>query len=366
MNGSRQTDRASKELRRTANKLILKLENDVEVYKGRCLFVVDDSGRYCDKPVGNKCHIVSESGVLDRLKDNEKVLELQWGVSQYRELFFSVERERQVQEPTTFEPSKRPTGDVCIGWFACKRCDHDDEFQPDHDAEFQPTDVADPDFCAPEIRFLAGYRIALFVADQLRLAIELYRLWDQIVKKEVANKPRERPLWLGENEKLKKGIRKAEKTVKLLGKHWHARKTGGTFDLDVVSAQVLTFRSKLRLAGGVSYGKATAITVFPVQEDLHKMGIFYLRRDSDLAGEDIERLGKVARNSEESDNYGVTVTNELMTNGWGSLAVSPKSYEGLNNEDRETIQNLMAEHARGLGLVKSIVRQSSESKRRRK
>ncbi len=96
------------------------------------------------------------------------------------------------------------------------------------------------------------------------------------------------------------------------------------------------------------------------------MGILYLRSESSLAGEDIERLAEVARGSKECDNYGVTVTNELMTNGWGTLAVSPKSYEGLNDEGRITIQSLIAEQARDVELVKFIDRQSSRSKRRRK
>ena len=38
--------------------------------------------------------------------------------------------------------------------------------------------------------------------------------------------------------------------------------------------------------------------------------------------------------------------NELLTNGWGSLAVSPESYEALNEQDRLTTQNLLAKHTR--------------------
>ena len=130
----------------------------------------------------------------------------------------------------------------------------------------------------------------------------------------------------------------------------------GTFDLDVVSAQVLKFRSKLMLAGGVCYGKATAVTAFPVQGDWHKMGVLYLTRESDTAREDIERLAEVAKASEESDNYGVTVTHELMTNGWGTMAMSARSYIELNDEDRSTVQSLVARHSRQGDIVKSISR----------
>ena len=357
MNGDHQRRRRSRSLKRTANKRLRELDGDVAGYKGRCLFVTDDNGGYCDKPVSNNCHVVSESAVLHELRDDktERVRELGWGVSQWRELLFKNDVEQLVQDTTTFDPSWTTTHDACASRFACN---------PPHDTEFHPTDVAEPDFCDPVVRFLAGYRIALFLADLRRLALELQQKWDQDVMR--IAKPRDRALWRGENEKLTKGFRRAESTVKLLGRNWHARKTGGTFDLDVVSAQVLTFRSKLRLAGGVSYGKATGVTVFPVQGDLHKMGVLYLTSESDPAEDDLERLTEVARGSEESANYGVTVTTELMTNGWGVLAVSPKSYEGLNDGDRSTIQCLVAKHSRVSELVKITYGKSSRSKSRRK
>ncbi len=361
MNGSRQADRAFKNQRRAANKKMSKLENDVKNYEGCCLFVVDDTGRYCGELVRNNCHIVSESAVLDGLKDDKtkKVLELQWGVSKWRELFFSRDVEQRIQNTTAFDPSERTTGAACVSWFACKQYAHDDEFQP--------VDVAEPDFHDPEIRFLAGYRMALFAADQLRFAMGLHQKWDKSVTRSVANKPRDRVLWIGEKEKLKKVSQETEKTVKMLGKCWYAHKTGEKSDLDVVSAQVLTFRSKLRFAGGVSYGRsATAVTVFPVHGDWYKMGVLYLRDNSDLAGEDIRRLVEVSRSSEESDSYGVTVLNELLMKGWGSLAVSSKSYEELNDEGRKTIHELTFRHSADMELVRSTVRQASRGKRRRR
>ena len=362
MNRHQQSGRVSKKLKQLANKRMLEIEKDIAAYKGRCLFVNDNNGGYCNKPVTNNCHIVSEPAVLDGLKDDKtkKVIELQWGVSKWRELLFGSDVEQRAQDTTTFDPSERTTGVVCTGRFACKLRAHDDEFQP--------IDVADPDFDDPEARFLSGYRLALFLADQPRTAKWLHQKWDRVVMREVKlNRDfRGRDAWREESKKLKREFLRRQSTVKLLGSHWHARKTGGTFDLDVVSAQVLTFRSKLRLAGGVSYGKGTGVTVFPGQGDWHKMGVLYLTSESDLAGQDIECLAGVARASEESDNYGVTMINELMMNGWGTVAVSPESYEALNDQDHFTIQSLVARHSRNMELTKSIDRQPSRGKRRRK
>ena len=229
MNISQQRRSAAKGKKRVANKRLRELESDVADYTGSCLFVTDDNGGCCGKPVSNNCHIVSESAVLDRLKDDEtkKVLELQWGVSQWRRLVFSSDVEQRVQDTSTFDPSERTTHDACMGRFACKLYDHD--------GEFQPIDIVDPDFDDPVVRFLSGYRLVLFLADQCRMAIELQQKWGgrkrggQKRGRNVMRdaKPHDRALWRGEAEKLMGGFRRAEATVKLLGKNWHARKTGG-------------------------------------------------------------------------------------------------------------------------------------------
>ena len=96
------------------------------------------------------------------------------------------------------------------------------------------------------------------------------------------------------------------------------------------------------------------------------MGVLYLTRDSDLAGEALDRLAEVVRASEESDNNGLAVIAELMENGSGAFAVSPKSYEGLDDRDRTTIRSLVKEQTLDQELMKSIDRQSSASARRRK
>ena len=358
MNGDQQTDPTPKGAKRAVNKLLVDVEEDLHDYKGGCLFVTNDDGTYCDEPVTNNCHIVSESAVLDGMKDDKtkRVLELQWGVSQWRKLMFNSDRVQLVEDPTTFGPAPSTTHNACVGRFACKQRAHDDEFQP--------IDVAEPDFGDPVVRFLAAYRSMLFFTDQCRQSLELHGEWNRDAMK--GPNAKARVLWLAQKAKLEKALREAEANVTLLGRNWHARKTTQTFDPDLVSARVLGFRSKLRIAGCVYYGKHVAVTVFPTQGDWHKMGGLYFTSESDQASAELGRLAEVAKASGQSNNYGVTVTNDLMTHGWGLLAVSPKSYEGLDEQDRDTVKGLVAKHARDMRLVKSIYRQPRARKRRRR
>ena len=347
-----------KENRQTANKLLRDFEKALGGYKGTCLFVTGESGTYCGQPVTNNCHIVSESAVLHGLRGNKskKVLELQWGVRQWRELLFRDDREQRMRDTTTFTPPERATHDACVSWFACQ--------QHAHDNEFQPIDVAELDFEDPAVRFLAGYRMSLYLADQYRQASKLIQQWDRIAMR--SSNRHGRTLWVRKKNEVKEERQKAAQIVALLGNNWYARKTGGTIDLAVLSARVLTFRSQLRLAGGVSYGKATAVSVFAIQGDRLEMAVFYLTSESGLAKEDIKRLAKVSRASEQLDDYSVTVIRELMSNGWGSLALSPESYEELSDGERSIIQTLVARHSLDAEFVQANFRQPSSRGRRRR
>ena len=237
----------SREQKQKANQQLGKLERDVKGYNVRCLFVVDDSGRFCNEPVSNRCHIVSNSQVLSSLRNEQgKVYELQWGISQWRRLLFKIAKERRIDLSAliTFDPSRVPTDDACTGRFACKQHTHDDEFKP--------IDIADPDFDDAVVRFLSGHRLVLFLVDQYRLALEL--LEERIPEVMRGSDSDARKLWLGGKAELERGLCKAESTAVLLGKTWHAHKTTGTFDHCLVSAEDVEFRSKLHLAGGVFYG----------------------------------------------------------------------------------------------------------------
>ena len=340
MDEGHNSGRDSRARRKVANQRFSEIEGDLRGYTGRCLFVIDDSERFCDEPVRNISHLVPEEAVLKPLRGiANRVLQLDWGVSQWRELFFRADQEAPARDATIFDPSERTTEVACTGRFVCKALYHDDEYNL--------IDGAHPDFDIPEVPFLTALRLDQFGTDQIRQALELHQKWTPDFKSRPRSR-RENIAWNSERMKLTRVKKGMEATVRSLGRHWHARKTGGTFDLSIVSARVLTFRSKLRLAGGVFYGGATSVYAFPVQDDLHRMVIHHLTNQSDRAQMHVECLEEVARASEEDSDYGVIVTKELMTRGWGSLAVAPQSYEELNEEDRTTIRELVERHS-GIG-----------------
>ena len=309
MDEGHNSGRNSRARRKAANQTFGEIEDDLRGYTGRCLFVIDDSERFCDEPVRNVSHLVPEEAVLKPLRGNaNRVLQLDRAVTQWRELFFKADQEAPARDSTIFDPSKRTTEVACTGRFACKALYHDDEYNP--------IDVAHPDFDIPEVPFLTALRLEQFGTDQIRQALELHQKWTPYFKSRPRSR-QENTAWNLERMKLKNEEKRMEATVRSLGRHWYARKTGGTFDLSIVSARVLTFRSKLRLAGGVFYGGATSVYAFPVQEDLHRMVIHYLTNQSDRAQRHVERLEEVARASEEGSDYGVTVTNELYDERMG-------------------------------------------------
>ena len=358
MNGGQSPAKISKEGRRTVSEAFRKLTASLTDYKGSCLFVINEHGKYCGQPVSNNCHIVSEPAVLHGLRDPKikKVLGLQWRVGQWHKLLFGEAPLQLAQDPGHFDPSESTTHDACVGWFACKQLAHDDEFLP--------IDVAQPDFSDPAVRFLCAYRMSMYIADQYRQALELHEEWSQEALRSPNHRSRKR--WLAEKGKLRKGHRVAEAAVSSLGKKWYARKDNEKFPVDHSSTMVLPFRSKLKFAGGVAYGNHAAVTVFPGHDHSHNMAVFNLKHELVSEASGFEHLANVARATEVSDNYGVSVTRELMTNGWGSLALSPESYRALNDEEQLNIRRLVFRHSQDEGLMKSYSLQPSMRKRGRK
>ena len=350
MNERNNSDTEVKARRHAANDALREIHTDVRGYIGRCLFMVNDKGEFCNEPVPNRVHLVPESDVLKELRDGERdnILELQWGLREWRELTFSVDPEQLMKDPKTFEPAKRPTRNVCVGRFACK--------EPRwHDDEFAPIDVAQPNFDIPEVCLLTLLRLEQFRADQLNQACQLYARWNS---RALSNaRGRQLNLWTVEGAKLSEAYRSALPTVRLLGHNWYARATGGQFNPDMVSKRLLTFRSRIRLAGGVFYGGPTDVYVYPIHDDLHKMAILYLSSNSEVAQRHVARLEQAAARSEEDDGYGVTVTKKLMTRGWGVFAVSPKSYSELDDPDRTAIKRLVAQHSRATEVLQSTYQQ---------
>ena len=83
------------------------------------------------------------------------------------------------------------------------------------------------------------------------------------------------------------------------------------------------------------------------------MGVLHLSDDTEAVSEATERLTRLASVSENSANYGVDVLKELMTNGAGSVAASPESYRSLPDEERRTINQIVAK-ASGVEIIAQL------------
>ena len=322
----------------------------VEGRKGRCLFVVGKDGRTCGNPVDNNCHVIPESTVLDELKDDSsgKVYELRWGVSQWGHFFSksSAANPFDVTDPDVYKPPSVGTGDACVGWFACK---HNGT---DHDGEFSCIDVKEPHFDNPMVRLLSMYRVFLYEVDLCRLGMKLLEGWN---RKAQTHQYREiRVEWNKLRGILRTRTPKAKATARHLGKTWHHWTTHGELDTETVSGQVLSFRSKLKFAACGLYGGGVVLTVFPVGGDGHKMSILHLSEDADSAKGDEEKLVRLSEVSNASGNYSVDVLEELMTYGWGTIAASPESYDGLHVEGKRTLQRLVARNSAANTMAKAL------------
>ena len=308
------------------------LRERIKRYPGRCLFAANERGARCLQPP-HKCHTIPQASVLDKLKDSKsgKVLELRWGVEQWRQLFIRSDEEHQVDlsDSTLFEPQPVGIGDASIGWFGCDV----------HDNEFHPTDNNELNIIDPTVRFLIAYRALLYMTDFIHLwapiAADSHR-WVSSLPKPAQYR------WWRYSGTIRKLRTVLDSNVDRLGQAWYARDQSGTIDPNIVKGEVLSFRSKLRFAACLFYGENTTLTVFPSENDQHRMAILPLR-DSTLDTYDaIEQLVKKITASEEHDSYGIDVISELLSNVPLGIAVaSPESYQTLSDRERETIRGLV-------------------------
>ena len=308
--------------------------------QGVCLYVVDEFGQCCGNTVSNNCHVIPESEVLDELRDkkSKKVLELRWGAARWGHYYQTSSMTNPItgNSPDAFEPQPVAPNDACVGRFACKST------RPDHDNEFSLIDVKELDFDDPRVPVLTMYRASLYEADLCRLG----ERWAEQCKREALRHPRTeiKTSWPKLWASLQSRKEWSEATSERLGKIWHLWKAQERLDADAVSVRVLDFRSSLKFAACVfNYRKYVVVTVSPVGGDRHKMGVLHLSDDTEAAIEATDRLSRLACDSENSTNYGIDVLKDLMTYGAGCVAASPESYHGLPDEERRTINKIVAD-----------------------
>ena len=324
-----------------ASKRIEGLGKDIESYPGRCLFPSDSDGGVCTEPP-SRCHVIPESSVLNRMKDEKsgKVREFDWNLGKWKDLVLSSDAEHPIdlENSVAFEPREVGTGEACTGLFACQT--HDQVFNPSLDTD-------NPDFGNPAVRRLAIGRAVLYAADLASKRKFLVDKWNSQCKRSADKGLRKQ--WKKERKLTHETHRKAHSTAERWRNMWRAADCGSELPEDIVDWCALTLRSTLTFAACVFYGQATLAMVVPVDGERHNMTILYFTEDSLKVEEDKERLAQKARNTEESDEYGVSIINELMSGGNGVVAASPASYEELRDEDRETTNRIIMEKLRFWG-----------------
>ena len=262
--------------------------------------------------------MIPRASVLDKLKDemSGKVLEFDWGVGQWAGLLLgsNVDHPVDLEDPAIFEPRLLGTHEACTGLYACQR----------HDQAFNPVDTDNPDFADPHLRWLKMGRIALYAAD---LCSRRKSLVDTCKSKTIRSGNRGlRVSWVRESQLAYTACEMA---------HFGAEKWRGMFESfeaatpppeDLISWSVHTFRSRLRVAGCLYYGQATAVVVLPGEGEQQGKAMLHWGEDSSRVEEDQKRLATKAKDTDTSDEYGVELLSELMSRGSGSVAASPASY----------------------------------------
>ena len=327
-----------------ASKRIEGIGKNIKGYRGGCLFPANGDRGLCTEPPSRR-HVIPRSSVLNKLKDKKSgmVMEFDWGVNQWSHILLNTNEEHPVnlEDPTNFEPRELSPREACTGLFACQT--HDNVFNPSLD-----TDT--PDFGNPDIRRLAIGRAVFYAADLASKRKFLMKKCQDLLPRHT---PKElltmRMKWEKEKEIASTTYIRAHDAAERWRINWRSAGSEGELPENIVDWCALTLRSTLRFAACLFYGQATVIMVLPGEGERHNMTLLYFREDSEKVKEDKERLAQMAKDTEQSDAYGVTIINELMSRGNGVVAASPASYEELRDEDRETTNRIIMEKLRFWG-----------------
>ncbi len=309
-----------------ANERVRQIERNVAAYDNTCMFVLDETDERCGKPAV-KCHSIPRKSVLTRLRNADNyLLEFRWNINSWRDVF-NQDGPVDLSSPKAFRPSKVGILEASTGYFACK----------EHDQKFRPIDVPELDISDNRTPILTAYRIALFVNEQWRKYI---RFLGQEVEMRLrnSNNRHARIEWYKLKAKQPSITSMLNGNLEKLGEIWHK---GETSYIDV-EAHLVQFRSRLRFAATVIVGSVGLYaTVFPRANDWHSMLLSHHRDHGQAEYEQIEELNNLAKASVSNDNYGVEMVAQLLSDGFGSVIASDRSYSDLTDGQREDLQELI-------------------------
>ncbi len=308
------------------NENIRQLEREVEGHDNTCMFTVDRNGNYCRQPA-IACHSIPRKSVLMKLRDpNGSLLEFQWNMSAWRDVW-NRNSSVDLNSPALFNPRKTGISKASVAKFACRK----------HDGEFNPIDVARCDDLDDQGPFLTAYRIVLFVNDLWRkYGVFLYNRARTTIEEH--NNPYIAMKWRQLVNARQTPDRVLRSHTDKLGRIWYS----GRGSYNKIEERTLHFRSQLRFAAAVMIGFTSPyVTVYPGENDSHSMTISYHWEDKPSVQKHVDRFEKLTYASLADDKYGVEIVNKIMSDGFGSVVASPRSYVELTDEQRETMQGIV-------------------------
>ena len=333
-------------------KTIEPTKKEFDGYDPGCLFVVDANGRFCGEPVKSLNHTISNSAVLSPLSkgSNGRVMEVFWGFGDFLNLFIKGNEENPVDLSDTERYRPKPLGidAASVGRFACKN-----PSTGDHDGEFGPIDVVkNPDFTNPRVAFLSQYRPKLNGLYQLKRIARVMEIRDRQMMRQA--RPIDRSQWLNTKALMGQLLPFIQDQVSTLGKLWYAGRDSVNTSPVVIAGQQVYFRSKLTFAANVFYGRSSVVSVFPVKDDLHQMGITNFVEDTEYDDEVTYELIEAAVNSRQIPDYGVNVIKSLGSLSSGIIDMSPVSYNNLSNAERNDINKMVENFVQAETMAKNI------------
>ena len=324
---------------------IPELVKDIEeiiARKGPCLVIIGEGGQLCGAPVYDNCHVIPESLVLSKIKENKsgQVLELQWGAEKWRNYYLqsSATNRMVLDSSVDFKPRKVGTGNAFVRWFACH----------DHDQKFACIDTDKPDLSDPIVRLSYMYRMALYEADLSRLNERMKSRFGRRFTRHP--RPEARVQWNKVQKAMNLGSPWVASSVKNLGQLWLMSTSNGDLGSDLISWEMLRFQSSLDFAACVCYGTILHAIVIPESAGWHKMILLYLAKHSEDVRVVKERLTNFSNASQSARNPGVMIAEDLMRTG-GAVAASVESYGRLLDEEKEIIQKRVADNAGAKALL---------------
>ncbi len=321
-----------RENKSSADKRIKAMYERFDKYKPKCCFVVDGEGQFCRKQTVAS-HTIPKANVMTSLKGRDnKVLVTTWGVGPISHVFMSSSEEHPIDlSPKTLNSRPEGIDKASTGQFAC--CDHES-------GTFDPLNVAEPDFVDPEVLFLSEYRTYLYAHSLLLRGKWTLDEWNR----DIMSGPnmRQRTECIKRMAWTKQLLPDIESIVSRLGKLWYEKERSATIAPQVVSGELLYFRSSLKFAACMFYGRSSAITVFSTEDDWHGMGVTHLIEDEAADDGSTVKLIEAAKVSRLGDGYSIGVLTALLDVAGGVVAMSPDSYDMLSEEEQLSIGEMIA------------------------